>query len=814
MTDSTHDPITLDVIPGTKSFPQSGSWNMLDLSTAPIRGSFGALSRYSAARVNPYAAVVGETLCSIFQLGPRGRKNIDGAVEKLKVVGTLGKTLEIGFAIEDIVRIMARTDQGRICVAFCGALKECYSDDMAVEILLEMARLVNVDAQYMPSSQSWKELLAACAGTLASSKFPLLAEHYMQLPKNDHRLGAYHRFDCSPGSVRSCSSPKSIAEALFGLARITRSDMQAVTFIGGNDLGWLAAVAQWFFDLRLVIYLADEQEEELCHRNCDTVLHQNCELDDAQVKFIFQRAVRNTEQSLTTVGQTFLLDDVSKLFEEESRGPDAVLVSGRVEWKNALNVSFGSDFQELMRLRESLGGAIGSAARLFKGLAHADKFFPMTYRTACTSYCDASYGLGFINNTLHWFPELAKLKDLMQKAASASMDKARKEYELCISMFRRGCGCLTCQSSTTGHIIPTGDGDEEMTPAPDMDESDEESILDYDPDRYCLVVLVETIICVSRLLSNIVLEDKALLPVRSGFERAYGKQLNQRRCALGGRRALEEIGQIAFCLDFDNNFTFGPMSGGDGALDIRIQTILSLFSGKDAPLTSSNHSALCVNGITAFLGFLRNSSTGKETMSRIHVIPGRIVHDGKSYVKLTDRVTLQPPASDFTKAIQVSSIAHPEWHESLSIQESYTALECLLEIRKGNDSESSPFLRVGPAGLTSQLSTRTGLVSCRLPRHSARTEGISCRERVLFSTQEIQRAVKSKKPLSQNGKSILILDCKDLDNAIPAVASTSRLSSEYSVYFVSEECTTCCIKEALSVDRPERPEFCFFILRD
>jgi hypothetical protein len=135
-------------------FPQSGSWNMLDISKLPVQATLGILSRYSAARVNPYTALVGEVLCERFQLTSVGRGNLENGIGSLRIVGSLGATLEFGFGAEDAVRTMAKSERGCICLALCAALKECYSDDIAVEVLLEMARLVKVDGQYMPSSQS------------------------------------------------------------------------------------------------------------------------------------------------------------------------------------------------------------------------------------------------------------------------------------------------------------------------------------------------------------------------------------------------------------------------------------------------------------------------------------------------------------------------------------------------------------------------------------------------------------------------------------------------------------------------------------
>jgi hypothetical protein len=53
--------------------------------------------------------------------------DIERAINELKVVGTLGDTLEFGFGIEDVVRLMAKSERGCVCLALCAALKECYS---------------------------------------------------------------------------------------------------------------------------------------------------------------------------------------------------------------------------------------------------------------------------------------------------------------------------------------------------------------------------------------------------------------------------------------------------------------------------------------------------------------------------------------------------------------------------------------------------------------------------------------------------------------------------------------------------------------
>src|ERR1700760_292570 len=73
------------------SFPQSGSWSMVDIAKLPVQASIGILSRYAAGRVNPYTVLVCEALCNRFQLTARGPANIETAAASLTAVGTVGK---------------------------------------------------------------------------------------------------------------------------------------------------------------------------------------------------------------------------------------------------------------------------------------------------------------------------------------------------------------------------------------------------------------------------------------------------------------------------------------------------------------------------------------------------------------------------------------------------------------------------------------------------------------------------------------------------------------------------------------------------
>lgn len=110
----------------------------------------------------------------------------------------------------------------------------------------------------------------------------------MRLPKKEQRLGTFQLLEAIPKTFRGCSSPKSIAEALFALSRITRNELQAVTFIGGADAGWLATIAEWLLDLRVTMVKTDGE----------VIFTNYSDLDNVQVHIIFRDPAEEPSQTL------------------------------------------------------------------------------------------------------------------------------------------------------------------------------------------------------------------------------------------------------------------------------------------------------------------------------------------------------------------------------------------------------------------------------------------------------------------------------------------------------------------------------------
>jgi hypothetical protein len=238
---------------------------MLDIAKLTVQLSVRILSRYAAGRVNTHTVLVAEAMGMAFRMGKNGKASVEQAFSKLTAVSTLGNSLSIGFGIEDFTREMIRSEAGAMQMGLCAALKECYSDDIAIEVMLEYARQTKAQGQWMPSNMEWRNLLDACAGSLAASNFALRAEHFMQLAKGERRLGAYGAVEAMPKKRRGCSTPKSIADALTALAMLSNGRMESISLTGGPDAGWLAAIAEWFLDLK--VKTVDDQSQETLYRN-------------------------------------------------------------------------------------------------------------------------------------------------------------------------------------------------------------------------------------------------------------------------------------------------------------------------------------------------------------------------------------------------------------------------------------------------------------------------------------------------------------------------------------------------------------------
>lgn len=157
--------------------------------------------------------MAGQIIVRSFRWGKNGRKRFELAIQNLPSMRTIGDIVHFGFGIDSIVRNLCATEEGGILVMLCATAAECYHEDQAANIMLELARAYKTPDQFTPSARQWKSLIKACAGSLSKSEFSKVAEHFMSLGD------LYYGNDQDRREIRGCSSPDTIAKLYSTSAR-------------------------------------------------------------------------------------------------------------------------------------------------------------------------------------------------------------------------------------------------------------------------------------------------------------------------------------------------------------------------------------------------------------------------------------------------------------------------------------------------------------------------------------------------------------------------------------------------------------------
>ncbi|KAL5347862.1 hypothetical protein ACLOAV_007272 [Pseudogymnoascus australis] len=233
----------------SNAFAQQGTvdWTMLSRST--VNFTVEILSRLSKAGVEPITAAMGQAIFSGFNLDPEGQKRFSDVVSHLKAFSSYGEIMWFGFGVKHIVRTLSETEQGATCAAICACLSVSYDKYFCGKVLKALADQQKAPNSLMPSISQWVALANICSGAVLGSRFPQLVEVYSRLTQSYPR-GIRH-------GLQETTSADALASALLELAKVSSGTVRSVTFIGGVDCGWLAALAQWLLSLRVDIITVD-----------------------------------------------------------------------------------------------------------------------------------------------------------------------------------------------------------------------------------------------------------------------------------------------------------------------------------------------------------------------------------------------------------------------------------------------------------------------------------------------------------------------------------------------------------------------------
>ena len=209
-------------------FQQQGTVDWTLLGKTGITAALGILGRISAANVDGLTVVVARAIGSHFAWHGIGRERFDQAVNSCTGVATYHKALWIGFGIRHTVHVMASTDQGAVCAALCVCLAECYTVPYVAGVMLEITQQSGAPDELSPSLQQWRMLVESCAGLVSKSTFGLHAEHFMKFDGQKRVSGNSGHYR----DGRGVTSQRQLADALLGLASLSRGDIRQMTVIG------------------------------------------------------------------------------------------------------------------------------------------------------------------------------------------------------------------------------------------------------------------------------------------------------------------------------------------------------------------------------------------------------------------------------------------------------------------------------------------------------------------------------------------------------------------------------------------------------
>ncbi|CAF9931424.1 MAG: hypothetical protein HETSPECPRED_007865 [Heterodermia speciosa] len=750
-----------------RGFSRQGQFDWFGLARSTVNWSVGVLARLSAAGVDQYTAVVAQNLCLLFRLGPLGRGNMHNALIELPCFRSVSDAIWFGFGTRHLLRDLAKTEQGTLCIGICATLSSCYSEIIAAEVLAEVVSVSKAPVELTPSILEWKNLIHGLNGALHMSIFPRHAERLINLCPG---IQPFEYRSSLHGSGPACSSPSSIATALLGIGDVTRGAVEAITIIGGPDAGWLAAVCEWLFGLRIRV---NSDNGDVLYTNELPRLDGSNPNDKIQVLFIYRKdrersGLENNEPStLQCLERVYHLETPTELFQVSTGRYVNSLnsmprVSGRLSWETALSQTFRPEFEALIGMESVMGRAVGAAARVLTALVQNEDGIlnhiwhekrRETYER-WPRHSEASHGRGFVSNLIGWFPELHSVQRIMEETTRETYCDAKSIYETQHSLIRNSCLCDYCKDD----FPPEGKGT-----------------------GFCKVVILETIIYLGQMLSSVG-ADRRLGLQRHGVEGIYTSILGF-RLGIDNPRTTHKInGVLDVCIYYSG-------------VDHLQQDVHQLFTGETIESRSKlfTASAYSQAGICTYFNVLCDLSDAKESINLIHVTPGRIEFHGCPYDVIQDGEP-QPMGTRSTyhfNHYRPATDRIPDLERRLKYLTSYETPEMRVKQRIGSLESwygtsstlagKAPVI-MQPGELAEALATSRGFIHC--PGHG------SCP--IASPKSALPEAGKSL-TIEQLGKVVHIIR----GDSIARCLAANGTQCMYEVLRRHKECIQCCMKAAL-----------------
>lgn len=628
---------------GSAAFAQQGTVDWTAISGSTFTFSVEVMSRFSKAGVEMITCAMGQAMCSRFNVPPEGQKRVTDAISKLKAYSSYGQVLWFGFGVKHIVRSLCETKQGATCAALCACLRVSYSTEMSARVLSVLCdRLLPSDG-LSPALPQWAALSDVCSGALSPSKFPVMVDGFCRLAFTDRRPHSrYHK----------ATTVDALAHALAELSKVSNGSVSSITFEGGYDCGWIAAVAEWLLCLKVKV-LTDEGSclywQDSSHTN-----------DSAQVIIVFNTLSRDHDLAKTkevrVVNRSFRLpcDGEVQIIHRVGAESGETFGMGRSSWSTILEDTFGSVFKMLLspNIIETFTKMLLSV--IMARPSDSAMVYPPNRREAIHPWVGpfsspaASRERAFFLAIANQLPELSPLLETLENIQKSACAAAGPEE----SQLWNFCDCEFCGQRSRkrpflkGHIVVNT--------------------------HICLHHLAMTLITLIWLLSTIKV-DETIQPASIGLLMLYNSIVS----------------------DISNTFE-GPVPSEQlwwhNELKNIYPTTLELFTGLPSHLSRNAleaASAICHGGICIWLPALENPLYDPSKQMIVRVIPGNVSFRDRLYREIVD---IGKPGVPIHSALVMPAIAAygTSRVSKLLVRETLDAsrLEASIELGSGKTSNA------------------------------------------------------------------------------------------------------------------------------
>ena len=624
---------------GNAAFAQQGTVDWTAFYASTFTFSVEMLSRFSKAGVEMITCAMGQAVGSQFNVPPEGEKRVTDAISKLKAYSSYGKVLWFGFGVKHIVRSLCEIKQGTICAALCACLRVSYSTEMSARVMSVLCDQLLSSKGVSPALPQWAALIDVCSGALSPSKFPVMVDGFCRLALANPRprYGQY-----------KATTVDALAQALAELSKVSKGSVSSITFEGGYDCGWIAAVAEWLLCLKVKVLT----EEGSCLYWQDTN-------ESAQVIILFKTSTCDLTideiMQLRVVNRSFCLPSNENVDYFRRSGGDVgePFGMGRSTWSTILEDTFGSAFKVLLspNIIELF------AKKLLSDVMASGSEYPMvsSYNPwevihpwmGSFSRPAANRERAFFLTVASRLPELSPLLEaldqLERSAGAAAGPEGSELWDF--------CNCDLCKPNRLNEPahVPPGQVSHEI----------------------CLHHLGLTLIALIWLLARINV-DETLQPAPTGLLMLYDyvedhgfENLNRNLCK-----------NISW--DVDLNTTY--------------QRTFELFTGlpsQKAVYKLGATSAICRGGICICFSTLENPLYDPLKQIRLRVIPGRVSFRDRLYTEIVDMEESEPP--DSVPSVMRLIAAHGTRRVSMfMVRETFDAsqLEAWIALRSGKSSSA------------------------------------------------------------------------------------------------------------------------------